>query len=89
MNLKVAKDVAVRITALFVTSALGIITVSSVLQGVTDVTVPVWFQALQAGASAVATVVYQLAKAMTDGDGLTKAEVDQAFGIDRSKHDHA
>lgn len=89
MNMKVAKDVVVRITALFITSALGIITGSSVLQGFTDVTVPVWFQALQAGASAVATVVYQLAKAMTDGDGLTKDEVDRAFGIDRSKHDHA
>jgi hypothetical protein len=80
MNLTIIKDVAVRIVALFVTSALGIITGSSVIQSFSTVTVPVWFQALQAGGASVAMVVFELAKSMQDGK-LTKAEVDQAFGI--------
>jgi hypothetical protein len=45
-----------------------------------------WFQALQAGGAAVALVVYDLSKSMSDGK-LTKDEVDKAFGVDRSKHD--
>lgn len=85
MNMNVLKDVAVRLAALFVSSALGIITGSSVIQAFTETSVPVWFQALQAGGAAVALVVYDLAKALSDGK-LTKAEIDEAFGIDRSKH---
>lgn len=80
MNMAIIKDVAVRIVALFVTSSLGIITGSSVLQSFSEVSVPVWFQALQAGAAAVAMVVFELAKALQDGK-LTKEEVDIAFGI--------
>ena len=86
MNLQVAKDVAVRLIALFISSALGIITGTGVIQAVVDnVSVPMWFQALQAGGAAVALVVYDLSKSLTDGK-LTKDEVDKAFGVDRSKH---
>lgn len=87
MNVSIVKDVAIRLFALFVSSALGIITGTGVLDAVTDnVSVPIWFQALQAGAAAVALVVYDLAKSLSDGK-LTKAEVDAAFGIDRDKHE--
>lgn len=85
MNMNVIKDVAVRLIALFISSALGIITGSSVIQAFTETTVPLWFQALQAGGAAVALVVYDLAKSMSDGK-LSKAEIDEAFGIDRSAH---
>lgn len=86
MNMQVAKDVAVRLIALFISSALGIITGTGVIQAVVDgVSVPMWFQALQAGGAAVALVVYDLSKSLTDGK-LTKEEVDKAFGVDRSKH---
>jgi hypothetical protein len=85
MNIDVIKDVAVRLVALFVSSALGIITGSAVIQAFTETSVPIWFQALQAGGAAVALVVYDLAKALNDGK-LTQEEIDAAFGIDRSKH---
>lgn len=86
MNILVIKDVATRLVALFISSALGIITGTGVIQAFTDrVDVPMWFQALQAGGAAVALVVYDLSKALNDGK-LTKEEVDKAFGVDRSKH---
>lgn len=86
MNVKVLKDVATRLVALFISSALGIITGTGVIDAFSDsVSVPLWFQALQAGGAAVALVVYDLSKSLTDGK-LTKDEVDAAFGIDRSKH---
>lgn len=85
MNMNVIKDVAVRLVALFVSSALGIITGSAVIQAFTETTVPIWFQAMQAGGASVALVVYDLAKALNDGK-LTQEEIDAAFGIDRSKH---
>ena len=87
MNILVLKDVATRLVALFVSSSLGIITGTGVIQAFTDkVNIPMWFQALQAGGAAVALVVYDLSKSLSDGK-LTKAEVDKAFGVDRSKHD--
>lgn len=86
MNILVIKDVATRLIALFISSALGIITGTGVIQAFTDrVNVPMWFQALQAGGAAVALVVYDLSKSLNDGK-LTKDEVDKAFGVDRSKH---
>ncbi|CAB4148486.1 hypothetical protein UFOVP526_6 [uncultured Caudovirales phage] len=86
MNMQVVKDVATRLVALFVSSSLGIITGTGVIQAFTDkVNVPMWFQALQAGGAAVALVVYDLSKSLTDGK-LTKDEIDKAFGVDRSKH---
>jgi hypothetical protein len=86
MNMQVVKDVATRLVALFVSSSLGIITGTGVIQAFTDkVNIPMWFQALQAGGAAVALVVYDLSKSLTDGK-LTKDEIDKAFGVDRSKH---
>ena len=86
MNMQVVKDVATRLVALFVSSSLGIITGTGVIQAFADkVNVPMWFQALQAGGAAVALVVYDLSKSLTDGK-LTKDEIDKAFGVDRSKH---
>ena len=87
MNILVLKDVATRLVALFVSSSLGIITGTGVIQAFTDkVNIPMWFQALQAGGAAVALVVYDLSKSMSDGK-LDMSEVDKAFGVDRSKHD--
>jgi hypothetical protein len=86
MNAKVIKDVATRLVALFISSALGIITGTGVIDAFSDsVSVPLWFQALQAGGAAVALVVYDLSKSLTDGK-LTKDEIDSAFGINREKH---
>jgi hypothetical protein len=86
MNMQVVKDVATRLVALFVSSSLGIITGTGVIQAFTDkVNIPMWFQALQAGGAAVALVVYDLSKSLSDGK-LTKDEIDKAFGVDRSKH---
>jgi hypothetical protein len=86
MNILVVKDVATRLVALFVSSSLGIITGTGVIQAFTDkVNVPMWFQALQAGGAAVALVVYDLSKSLSDGK-LSKEEIDKAFGVDRSKH---
>lgn len=81
MNLAILKDVATRLVALFISSALGIITGTGVIEAFTDkVNVPIWFQALQAGGAAVALVVYDLSKSLSDGK-LTSAEVDKAFGL--------
>ena len=86
MNMQVVKDVATRVVAGCVSSSLGIITGTGVIQAFTDkVNIPMWFQALQAGGAAVALVVYDLSKSLTDGK-LTKDEIDKAFGVDRSKH---
>jgi hypothetical protein len=86
MNIQVVKDVSTRLVALFVSSSLGIITGSSVIDAFAkDISVPLWYKALQAGGAAVALVVYDLSKALGDGK-LTKEEVDAAFGVDRSKH---
>ena len=86
MNKNITKDVLTRLIALFVSSAIGIITGSSVIDAfATNVSVPMWYKALQAGGAAVALVVYDLAKALNDGK-LEKHEVDKAFGIDRDKH---
>lgn len=83
MNLNVIKDVATRLIALFVSSALGIITGSSVIDAfATNVSVPLWYKALQAGGAAIALVVYDLAKSLNDGK-LELHEVDKAFGIKR------
>jgi hypothetical protein len=86
VNTAVIKDVATRLIALFVSSALGIITGSSVIDAfATNVSVPMWYKALQAGGASVALVVYDLAKSLSDGK-LEKHEVDSAFGIDRANH---
>lgn len=81
MNTLILKDVATRLVALFFSSSLGIITGTGVIEAFTDkVNVPIWFQALQAGGAAVALVVYDLSKSLSDGK-LTKDEVDKAFDV--------
>lgn len=83
---KVAKDVASRIVALFITSSLGIITGSSIINATTDVATPIWVAAALAGFASVSDVVSKLAKASLDGK-LEAHEIDAAFGIDRTKHE--
>ena len=68
-------DIAGRIVATFLTSALGIIGGATVLGGI-----PVWKSALLAGFAAVAQVVERLARASLDGN-LTREEINQAFGV--------
>lgn len=69
-----AKDIAGRIVALFLSSALGIITGASILGGI-----PMWKAACLAGFTAVAGVAEKLAKASIDGT-LTAQEISDAFG---------
>ena len=70
------QEVAQRIVALFLSSALAIITGSTIIGGI-----PVWKSAALAGFTAVAKVVESLAKASIDGK-LTMSEIDAAFGGD-------
>lgn len=63
-----------RITALFLSTALGIITGSAIIGGI-----PVWKAAALAGFSAVAGVIERLARSSVDGT-LDMAEIDAAFG---------
>jgi hypothetical protein len=68
------KDISGRIIALFLSSALGIITGSAIIGGI-----PVWKSAALAGFTAVAGVAEKLAKASVDGN-LTKQDISDAFG---------
>jgi hypothetical protein len=70
------KDIFGRIAALFVSSALGIITGSAIIAPELEV----WKSAALAGFVAVAGVVEKLAKASIDGK-LTKEEIDNAFAL--------
>ena len=69
-----AKNILSRIVALFLSSALAIITGSAIIGGI-----PLWKSAALAGFTAVASVVEKLAKSSVDGV-LTKSEIDEAFG---------
>jgi hypothetical protein len=69
-----AKNIFSRIVALFLSSALAIITGSAIVGGI-----PLWKSAALAGFTAVASVVEKLAKSSVDGV-LTKSEIDEAFG---------
>lgn len=81
MSLKIAKDVLGRMIALFLVSSLGIITGSSVINAINpEQSMPLWYAAALAGFTACATVITKLAQASLDG-GLTKEEVDEAFGV--------
>lgn len=77
--MKKIQDLAQRIMALFLSSALAIITGSALIGGI-----PVWKSAALAGFTAVAKVVESLAKASIDGT-LTKSEIDGAFGGSTAK----
>jgi hypothetical protein len=68
------KNIGGRIAALFVSSALGIITGSAIIAPELEV----WKSAALAGFVAVAGVVEKLAKASIDGK-LTIDEIDDAF----------
>lgn len=72
--MRTAQEIGQRIIALFLSSALAIITGSALIGGI-----PVWKSAALAGFTAVAKVVESLAKASVDGK-LTKAEINSAFG---------
>jgi len=72
--MKKASDIFNRIIALFLSSALAIITGATIIGGI-----PIWKSAALAGFAAVAKVVESLAKSSVDGS-LTKAEIDAAFG---------
>jgi len=77
--MKKIQDLAQRIMALFLSSALAIITGSALIGGI-----PVWKSAALAGFTAIAKVVESLAKASIDGT-LTKSEIDNAFGGSTAK----
>jgi hypothetical protein len=77
--MKKAQEIAQRIVALFLSSALAIITGSSVINSVSGSDITLWQSAALAGFAAVAKVVEQLAKAAVDGT-LTRDEIDEAFG---------
>lgn len=72
--LRKAQDIFGRIVAVFLTSALGIVSGAAVLAP----DMPVWKSAMLAGFAAVADVVQRLAKASLDGS-LTMAEINEAF----------
>jgi hypothetical protein len=79
MNLKILRDIVGRIVALFLVSALGIITGAALVAPDLEI----YKSAILAGFSAVAGVVQKLAQAALDGT-VTSAEVDDAFGIKRA-----
>jgi hypothetical protein len=83
LSLKIAKDVAGRIVALFIMSSLTIITGSSIINTVgTGVAIPLWYSAALGGFHAIAGVILNLAKSSLDGK-LDAVEVDAAFGVKR------
>jgi hypothetical protein len=83
LSLKIAKDVASRIVALFIMSSLTIITGSSIINSVsTGVSIPLWYSAALGGFHAISDVLVNLAKASLDGK-LEAHEVDAAFGVKR------
>jgi hypothetical protein len=73
--MKKLKEVAQRIVALFLASALAIITGSAIVAPELEV----WKSACLAGFVAVAGVIEKLAKSSIDGS-LTLGEIDEAFG---------
>ncbi len=76
--IKKATEIAQRIVALFLTSALGIITGSSIINSVTEAEITIWQSAALAGFASVAQVAERLARASLDGK-LTAEEINDAF----------
>lgn len=74
--MKLAKDIAGRMLALFIASATGVITGSAVFAPELEV----WKSCALAGASAVAMVAQRLATAALDGS-INVEEVNNAFGV--------
>jgi len=73
--MKKLQDVAGRIVAVFLSSALAIIGGSAVIAPELEI----WKSAVLAGFAAVATVVQKLAQSSLDGQ-LTMDEINDAFG---------
>lgn len=73
--MKKLQDVAGRIVAVFLSSALAIVGGSAVIAPELEI----WKSAVLAGFAAVATVVQKLAQASLDG-GLSVDEINEAFG---------
>ena len=73
--MKKLQDVAGRIVAVFLSSALAIVGGSAVIAP----ELQIWKSAVLAGFAAVATVVQKLAQASLDGN-LTMDEINDAFG---------
>jgi phage host-nuclease inhibitor protein Gam len=69
------KDIARRIVATFVATALGVIGTGAV------VGVQTWQAALMAGVGGVATVLERLSRAYLDDGKITKDEVNAAFNL--------
>lgn len=74
MTLRVLKSMLGRTMALFIMSALGIITGASVIAPELEI----WKSAALAGLSAVFEVASKIARASLDGN-LTMAELDEIF----------
>lgn len=77
MNLAIIKDVVGRMIALFITSAAGVITGAAALAPELSMAKACGV----AGVSSCIVVLQKLAAAAMDGDGLSKDEIDAAFGI--------
>jgi ABC-type uncharacterized transport system permease subunit len=74
--MKKMQDVAGRIVAVFLSSALAIVGGSALIAPELEI----WKSAVLAGFAAVATVVQKLAQASLDGN-LTMEEINEAFGV--------
>jgi uncharacterized membrane protein YphA (DoxX/SURF4 family) len=73
--MKKAQDIAGRIVAVFLSSALAIVGGSALIAPELEL----WKSAVLAGFTAVATVVQRLAQSSLDGQ-LTVVEINEAFG---------
>jgi hypothetical protein len=74
--MKLVKDIAARMLALFIASATGVITGAAVFAPELEV----WKSAALAGASAIFMVAQRLATSAVDGS-LSLDEVNNAFGV--------
>ena len=74
--MKLARDIAGRMVALFIASATGVITGAAVFAPELEV----WKSAALAGASAIAMVAQRLATSALDGT-ISLDEVNNAFGV--------
>jgi hypothetical protein len=80
IRMKKAQDIAGRIVAVFLSSALAIVGGSAVLAP----ELAIWKSAVLAGFAACATVVQKLAQSSLDGK-LTLEEINSAFGAKAEK----
>lgn len=74
--MKLARDIAGRMVALFIASATGVITGAAVFAPELEV----WKSAALAGASAIAMVAQRLATSALDGT-ISLDDVNTAFGV--------